>query len=49
MDKDIILKYDNEEINFTELFAIFFSLSGREKLVIEDVNPIGIVKVKVTE
>ena len=49
MDKDIIFKFDNREINFTELFAIFFSLSDGEKLIVEDVNPIGIIKVKVTE
>ena len=47
MEKDIIFKLDNEEINFTELFAIFFSLNDKEKLIIEDVNPIGVVKVKV--
>jgi hypothetical protein len=47
MDKDIMFKYDDKEINFTELFAIFFSLGEEEKLVVEDVNPIGIVKVKV--
>jgi hypothetical protein len=47
-DKDIMFKFDNKEINFTELFAIFFSLNyGVERLVIEDVNPIGIITVKV--
>ena len=49
MDKDFIFKFDNKEINFTELFAIFFSLSDGEKLIIEDVNPIGVIKVKVIE
>lgn len=49
MDKDIIFKFDNEEINFTELFAIFFSLNEGEKLIVEDVNPIGVIKVKITE
>ena len=47
MDNNIIFKFDNEEINFTELFAIFFSLSDGEKLIIEDVNPVGVIKVKV--
>ena len=46
MDKDIRFKYDDEEISFTKLFSIFFSLSDGEKLVVEDVNPIGIIKVK---
>lgn len=49
MDKDIMFKFDNEEINFTELFAIFFSLSEGEKLVIEDVNPVGVIKVNVAK
>lgn len=47
MDKDIRFKYEDEEISFTELFAIFFSLSEEKKLVVEDVNPIGVIKVKV--
>lgn len=48
MDKDIIFKFEDKEINFTELFAIFFSLNyGVERLVIEDVNPIGIITVKI--
>jgi hypothetical protein len=49
MDKDFIFKFDNKEINFTELFAIFFSLNDGEKLIVEDVNPIGVIKVKVVE
>ena len=47
MDKDIIFKFDNKEINFTELFAIFFSLSDGENLIVEDINPIGIITVKI--
>lgn len=48
MDKNIIFKFDNKEINFTELFAIFFSLNyNAEKLVIEDVNPTGSITVKI--
>ena len=49
MDKDIIFKFDNEEISFTELFAIFFSLSDKEKLIVEDVNPVGVIKVKIAK
>ena len=47
MEKDIIFKLDNEKIDFTKLFAIFFSLTDEEELVVEDVNPIGIIKVKI--
>lgn len=47
MDKEFIFKFDNKEINFTELFAIFFSLENGEKLIVEDVSPIGVIKVKV--
>jgi hypothetical protein len=46
VDKDIIFKFDDKEINFTELFAIFFSLSDGEKLIVEDVNPVGVIKIK---
>ena len=49
MNNYIRFKFEDKEINFTELFAIFFSLSGGEKLVVEDVNPVGVIKVKVIE
>ena len=49
MDKNFIFKFDNKEINFTELFAIFFSLGDGEKLIVEDVNPVGVIEVKVIE
>ena len=49
MNENFIFKFDNKEINFTELFAIFFSLGDGEKLIIEDVNPIGVIKVKIIE
>ena len=49
MDKDIRFKLEDREINFTELFAIFFNLGDGEKLIIEDVHPFEGIKVKVIE
>ena len=45
----MIIKFDDKEISYTELFSIFFNKKENQILVIEDVHPFDIISVRLVE
>ena len=45
----MVIKFDDKEISYNELFSIFFNKKPNEKLIIEDVHPFNILSIKLVE
>lgn len=45
----MIIKFDDKEISYNELFSIFFNKKPNQTLIIEDVHPFNIISVKLVE
>ena len=45
----MVIKFDDKEISYNELFSIFFNKKENQILVVEDVHPFNIISVKLVE
>ena len=45
----MVIKFDDKEISYNELFSIFFNKKPNQTLIIEDVHPSNVISVRLVE
>ena len=45
----MVIKFDDKEISYNELFSIFFNKKPNQTLIIEDVHPFNVISVRLVE